>query len=375
MHYTQNNLRDLINQFVVYGDFMVGVPFGNGHVNDTYMLTFDQGGIRLNYMLQRINNNVFKDPVKVMENVDRVTAHILKKIRAAHTETRKRTIRLLRTPDNKPYVFDKKGNCWRAYVFMERARAYDVLETPEQAFHVAQAFGEFQQQLTDLEGPRLHDTIPDFHNTPKRIDQLEEAIREDRMNRVKTVQKEIDFVLERKKNAAILCKLNQEGAIPERITHNDTKCNNILMDDLSGEGICVIDLDTVMPGLSLYDFGDMVRSGTNPAEEDEQDLSQVYMRFDMYEALFRGFYASASSFMTPAEKEYMAEAGKIITLEIGTRFLTDYLQGDTYFKTSRARQNLDRCRTQFKLAQDMEANFGRMHKLLKTLTGRPRNVL
>ncbi|MBO5724771.1 MAG: aminoglycoside phosphotransferase family protein [Lentisphaeria bacterium] len=366
MHYTQNNLRDLINQFVVYGDFMVGVPFGNGHVNDTYMLTFDQGGIRLNYMLQRINNNVFKDPVKVMENVDRVTAHILKKIRAAHTETRKRTIRLLRTPDNKPYVFDKKGNCWRAYVFMERARAYDVLETPEQAFHVAQAFGEFQQQLTDLEGPRLHDTIPDFHNTPKRIDQLEEAIREDRMNRVKTVQKEIDFVLERKKNAAILCKLNQEGAIPERITHNDTKCNNILMDDLSGEGICVIDLDTVMPGLSLYDFGDMVRSGTNPAEEDEQDLSQVYMRFDMYEALFRGFYASASSFMTPAEKEYMAEAGKIITLEIGTRFLTDYLQGDIYFKTKRPAHNLDRCRTQFKLVESIEEQMDSMMALLKT---------
>jgi aminoglycoside phosphotransferase (APT) family kinase protein len=249
---------------------------------------------------------------------------------------------------------------------MERARAYDVLETPEQAFHVAQAFGEFQQQLTDLEGPRLHDTIPDFHNTPKRIDQLEEAIREDRMNRVKTVQKEIDFVLERKKNAAILCKLNQEGAIPERITHNDTKCNNILMDDLSGEGICVIDLDTVMPGLSLYDFGDMVRSGTNPAEEDEQDLSQVYMRFDMYEALFRGFYASASSFMTPAEKEYMAEAGKIITLEIGTRFLTDYLQGDIYFKTKRPAHNLDRCRTQFKLVESIEEQMDSMMALLKT---------
>ena len=353
-----------MNQFTIYGDFLLGVPFGNGHVNDTYLVTFDQGGVRLNYVLQRINGEVFKEPEKVMENVDRVTRHVLHKIQQAHKEMKKRTLRLLRTPENKPYVLDEKGNCWRAYVFVERARAYDVLESPEQAYGIAKAFGEFQQQLTDLPG-RLHETIPDFHNTPKRIEQLEQAIARDPLGRAAKVQKEIDFILSRKEDAGILLKLNASGDIPERITHNDTKCNNVLIDDLSGEGVAVIDLDTVMPGLSLYDFGDMVRTCTSPAEEDEIDLNKVYMQFDMYEALFRGFCESADRFMTPAEKENLAAAGKIITLEIGTRFLADYLNGDTYFKIKRPDQNLDRCRSQLKLVCSIEAQMDKMQALLK----------
>ena len=361
----QQKLKKLIYKFNIYGDFIVGVPFGNGHVNDTYLLNFDQGGVRLNYVLQHINSDVFKEPVKVMENVDRVTQHILKKIHKAHSETQKRTIRLLRTSDNKPYVFDDNGNCWRAYIFIERARAYDVLESPEQAFGIARAFGEFQQQLIDLPGERLHDTIPDFHNTPKRIEQLEEAIAADKAGRVKNVQEEIDFILSRKEDASLLMRLNQSGDIPERITHNDTKCNNILIDDLSGEGICVIDLDTVMPGLSLYDFGDMVRACTSPAEEDETDLDKVFMRFDMYEALFSGFCESAGAFMTAAERENLANAGKIITLEIGTRFLTDYLNGDKYFKIKRSNHNLERCRTQLKLVSSIEEQMNDMMNLLR----------
>ncbi|MBR2509916.1 MAG: aminoglycoside phosphotransferase family protein [Lentisphaeria bacterium] len=360
----QQKLKKLIYKFNIYGDFVVGTPFGNGHVNDTFLLTFDQGGVRLNYVLQHINSEVFKEPVKVMENIDRVTERILRKIYKSHTETRKRTIRLLRTSDNKPYVFDDNGNCWRAYIYIERARAYDVLETPEQAFGIAKAFGEFQQQLIDLPGDRLNDTIPDFHNTPKRIQQLEEAIAADVTGRVKNVQKEIDFILSRKDDAGELIRLNQSGDIPERITHNDTKCNNILIDDLSGEGICVIDLDTVMPGLSLYDFGDMVRACTSPAEEDETDLDKVYMRFDMYEALFSGFCESAGAFMTAAERENLANAGKIITLEIGTRFLTDYLSGDKYFKIKRAHHNLERCRAQLKLVSSIEEQMNDMMNLL-----------
>lgn len=352
-----------MNQFTVYGDFVLGVPFGNGHVNDTYLVTFDQGGIRLNYTLQRINSEVFKEPLKVMENIDRVTSHVLKKIRQVHMEMKKRTVRLLRTPDNLPYVIDDDGSCWRAYVYVERARAFDVLETPEQAYGIARAFGEFQQQLTDLPG-RLNETIPDFHNTPKRFEQLEKAIEKDKVGRVSQVRKEIDFILSRKEEAGTLVKLNASGDIPERITHNDTKCNNVLIDDLTGEGIAVIDLDTVMPGLSLYDFGDMVRTCTSPAEEDEVNLKKVYMQFDMYESLFRGFCDAADCFMTPAEKENMALAGKIITLEIGTRFLTDYLNGDTYFKIRRPDQNLDRCRTQLKLVTSIEDQMDDMQKLL-----------
>ena len=361
--YTQSEIRRLIGMFEVYGDFLVGTPFGNGNVNDTFQLTFDQGGVRLHYIMQRINSNVFKEPVKVMENVARVTNHILQKIKAAHNETRKRTIRLLKALDDRPFAFDDNGNCWRAYVFVEHARAYEVLETPEQAFRVAQGFGEFQEQLNDLP-TRLHETIPDFHNTPKRVAQLEAAIKADCCNRAKAVQKEIDFVLSRAAETDTLLKLHQSGDIPERITHNDTKANNILIDDLTGEAVCVIDLDTVMPGLALYDFGDMVRSGTNPAEEDELNLDKVGMRFDMYKGFFDGFIDSAGKFLTPAEKENLPFSGKLITLEIGMRFLTDYLSGDVYFKTRRPKQNLDRCRTQFKLVESMEAQMNHMKALL-----------
>ena len=365
MEYSQRELREIISRFVIYGDYLVAVPFGNGNVNDTYQLTYDQGGVRLHYVLQRINHQVFKEPEKVMENVNRVTEHILSKIRAAHVETKKRTLRLLHTPDNRTLVKDSRGNYWRAYIFVERARAYEVLATPEQAFRVAEAFGEFQQNLVDLPGKRLHETIPDFHNTPKRFADFEAAVKEDRCGRVKEAKPEIDFLMARKAETDTLIKLNKSGDIPERITHNDTKANNILIDDLSGEGICVIDLDTVMPGLSLYDFGDMVRSGTNPAEEDEVNLSKVGMRFDMYEALYRGFLKSAGGFMTAAEKEMLPFAGKLITMEIGCRFLTDYPNGDTYFKVRRPGHNLDRARNQFKLVESIEEQFEEMRALFK----------
>ena len=364
MNLTQAELKEIVYNFIVYGDFLVGVPFGGGNVNDTYQLTFDQGGVRLYYILQRINHNVFHKPENVMENLARVTDHLLSKIHAAHMETRRRTIRLLRTPEGKTCTFDRHGNCWRAYVFITNARAYDVLETPEQAFCIAQTIGEFQLNLIDLPGPRLHETIPNFHNTPKRLEALEQSIRKDEAGRVKSVQREIDFVMDRKDECSKLVKLFEEGSIPERITHNDTKANNILIDDLSGEGLCMIDLDTVMPGLSLYDFGDIVRSGTNPAEEDETDLSKVGMRFDMYEALHRGYVDMTSGFLTPAEYENLPFAGKLITLEIGIRFLADFLDGDVYFKTRRANQNLDRCRTQFKLVESIEEQMDKMTALL-----------
>lgn len=364
MEYSQRELRDIISQFVIYGDYLVAVPFGNGNVNDTYQITYDQGGVRLHYILQRINHQVFKEPTKVMENVCRVTDHILSKIRAAHVETKKRTLRLLRTADGGALVGDNRGNFWRAYVFVEHARAYDVLETPEQAFRVAEAFGEFQLNMVDLPGERLHETIPDFHNTPKRFAAFEEAVKNDPCGRVKSVSQEIDFLMARREETETLLKLNASGDIPERITHNDTKANNILIDDLSGDGICVIDLDTVMPGLSLYDFGDMVRSGTNPAGEDEVNLDKVGMSFEMYEALYRGFLKTAGLFMTSAEKEMLPFAGKLITMEIGCRFLTDYLNGDVYFKIRRPGHNLDRARNQLKMVESIEAQFDHMKSLL-----------
>ncbi len=364
MTYTQDDFRRICSKFALYGDFLVAVPFGRGHVNDTFQLTFDQGGVRLHYVLQRINRNVFRKPEQVMENMDRVTRHLLAKIHAEKVETRKRTIRLLRTFANQPCVTDERGDVWRAYIFVENARAYDVLETPEQAFKVAQAFGEFQCNLVDLPGPRLHETIPDFHNTPKRLEALRQAIRRDPVGRERRVRREIDFIMKRADETERLLRLQAEGAIPERITHNDTKVNNILIDDLTGDGICVIDLDTVMPGLSLYDFGDMVRAGTSPAEEDEVDLAKVGMRFEMYEALYRGFLSSAGSFLTEAERENLPFSGKLITFEIAIRFLTDYLEGDVYFKVKRPEHNLERCRNQLRMVESIEEQSKRMKDLL-----------
>ena len=364
MNYKQKFLRDLIYRFSMYGDFLVATPFGMGNVNDTFQVTFDQGGVRLHYILQRINSKVFPHPGGVMENIDRVTSHLLNKIRASKMETKKRTLRLLRDPQGNPFVQDENGSFWRGYVFVENARAYEVLETPEQAFRIAEAFGEFQQLLVDLPGERLNETIPDFHNTPKRFERLEQAIKNDVCNRAKEVAKEIDFALSLKEEAGTLLRLNASGDIPERITHNDTKCNNILIDDLSGEGVCVLDLDTVMPGLSLYDFGDMVRSATNSAGEDEIDCRKVWMRFDLYEALYKGFVKSAGDFMTPAEKENLPLSGKIITTEIGIRFLTDYLEGDTYFKIRRPLHNLERCRNQFTLVKSIAEQMPKMQQLL-----------
>ena len=364
MTYTQDDFRRICSKFALYGDFLVAVPFGGGHVNDTFQLTFDQGGVRLHYVLQRINRNVFRKPEQVMENMDRVTRHLLAKIHAEKVETRKRTIRLLRTFANQPCVTDERGDVWRAYIFVENARAYDVLETPEQAFKVAQAFGEFQCNLVDLPGPRLHETIPDFHNTPKRLEALRQAIRRDPVGRDRRVRREIDFVMKRADETERLLRLQAEGAIPERITHNDTKVNNILIDDLTGDGICVIDLDTVMPGLSLYDFGDMVRAGTSPAEEDEVDLAKVGMRIEMYEALYRGFLSSAGSFLTEAERENLPFSGKLITFEIAIRFLTDYLEGDVYFKVKRPEHNLERCRNQLRMVESIEEQSKRMKDLL-----------
>ncbi len=362
--YSQEEIREICDQFAVYGDFLVAVPFGAGHVNDTFQLTYDQGGVRLHYTLQRINHYVFKEPAKVMENIDRVTRHLLNKIHASHVETRKRTIRLLRTFSNQPYVQDKRGNYWRAYVFIENARAYNLLESPDQAYHAAEAFGNFQKELVDLPGPRLHETIPDFHNTPKRLEALKRAIKADPCNRARGVRREIDFIMRREADTHKLLQLNAAGDIPERITHNDTKVNNILIDDLSGEGICVIDLDTVMPGLALYDFGDMVRAGANAAEEDEMMLDKVFMRFDMFESLLKGFLKSTGDFLTPAERENLPFSGKLITMEIGIRFLTDYLEGDNYFKIRRPNHNLDRCRTQLKLVDSIEQQMAKMMKLL-----------
>jgi Phosphotransferase enzyme family len=348
-----------VRAFAIDGEFAGAAPYGSGHINDSYCAIFERGGASTRYLLQRINHQIFKNPVALMENIERVTAHLATKV-ADDPDHDRRAMTLIPTRAGGVLYVDADGNYWRAYRFIGNATTYNSVQSPEQAFQAARAFGEFQRMLADLPAPRLHDTIPDFHNTPKRLAALEQAIAADVAGRAARARQEIEFAMARTSIAARLV----EAGLPERVTHNDTKINNVLLDDATGEGTCVIDLDTVMPGLAAYDFGDMVRTATSPAPEDEQDLSRVNMEFPLFDALARGYLSTAGGFLTPAEKESLAFAGRLITFEIGIRFLTDYLSGDTYFKVHRDGHNLDRCRAQFKLLQSIEFQEDRMAELI-----------
>jgi hypothetical protein len=358
----KHDVRAVARHFQITGEFLEAAPYGSGHINDTYCAVFDQGGTRVRYIFQRVNHNIFKNPVALMENVQRVTTHLAGKV-AGQPEANRRVLTLIPARDGKAFYRDAEGNHWRVYVFVEKARTFDAVESAEQAFKAAKAFGQFQKLLADLPAPRLHDTIPDFHHTPKRFAALEQAIAADVANRATLAQPEIEFALRHK----AICSVLLDAKLPERVTHNDTKFNNVMLDDATGEGICVIDLDTVMPGLALYDFGDMVRTTTSPAKEDERDLSKVKMQFPMFEALTRGYLSSAGEFLTPVEKKFLPFGGKLITFTIALRFLTDFLAGDVYFKVHRDSHNLDRCRTQFKLVESIEQQEAAMNKLVETI--------
>lgn len=357
--------HEVVKRFRAWGDFVEAVPYGSGHINDTFKVTFSMAGAPVHYLLQRINHRIFKDPRAVMDNIMRVTDHVRGKLTAAGMGdvTRHSLCVVLTRGDAKPCYQDGEGNWWRLYLFVEGARTYDTIDNRNQAFEAAKAYARFQNLLADLPAPRLNETILNFHNTPVRLGALQEAIAADACNRAAEARAEIAFVERRATMCGRLLERHAKGEIPERITHNDTKINNVMLDDVTGKGVCVIDLDTVMPGLALYDFGDMVRSATAAAAEDERDLSKVRMRLEMFESIARGYLAEAA-FLNSAEREELVFSGRLITLMIGMRFLTDYLQGDTYFKTHRAGQNLDRCRSQFKMVESMEAQADAMEKVV-----------
>jgi hypothetical protein len=354
----------VVTRFRAWGDFVEAVPYGSGHIHDTFKVSFDMAGAPVHYLLQRINTNIFKDPSAIMDNILRVTNHVRQKLAmAGYHDVTRHSLCIVFTRDAKPCYRDEDGNWWRMYLFVEKALTYDTLETEQQAFEAARAYARFQKLLADLPPPRLHETIKDFHNTPARLAALRDAVQRDVCGRAAGVGKEIEFVERRAGLCGHLLERHAKGEIPERVTHNDTKINNVMLDEKTGEGVCVIDLDTVMPGLALYDFGDMVRSATAAAAEDEPDLSKVRMRLDIFAALARG-YLSEATFLTPAEREELVFSGRLITLMIGMRFLTDYLSGDTYFKIKRPNHNLDRCRTQFKMVESMEAQAEAMERIV-----------
>jgi hypothetical protein len=365
-----HDLRQIASFFDMRADFVYAHPYGSGHINDTYCAIFDQAGLRIRYILQRINTNVFRKPVELMENVERVSLHSIERLVAEGCpEAHRRTLTCIRTLDGKSYAVDAGGNYWRAYLFIERARGHDEITNNEQAFQAARAFGNFQKLAADLGGKRLHETIPDFHNTPKRLDALRAAIEADSSNRAASVKPEIDYALARAADCARITGMLASGEIPERVTHNDTKLNNVLLDDVTAEGICVIDLDTTMPGSALYDFGDMVRTATPTTREDDADISKLDIRLDRFEALVRGYLGAARPFLNAAEVSNLAFAGKLLTLECGIRFLTDYLQGDIYFKIKHPTHNLDRCRNQFGFVTAIEKRLDAMEKLVADCDG------
>lgn len=361
------DLQAIAAQFKLAGSLLEAQPYGSGHINDTYCLVCQSPGRQQRYVLQRINHHVFKQPVQVSENIRRVTEHIRAKLLASDATLAARQLRVIDTQSGAGYYQDAQGNTWRVYNLIEAAITYDTLTSPELAQEAARMFGWFQRMLTDLPGPPLHETIPDFHHTPKRLQAFREILQQDPCNRAQGARAEIEFVLEHASICAVLLNHVAQGDIPVRITHNDTKINNVMLDEMTHRGVCVIDLDTVMPGLALYDFGDMVRTATNPAEEDEKDLSQVCMRMDMFEMLVRGFAQETHGFLTPTEKQYLAFAGKLITFEQLIRFLADHLAGDTYYKIYRDNHNLDRSRTQMRLVQSIIAQEEAMNGLVDSV--------
>jgi len=359
----EHTVAAVARAFEVGGELQSAVRYGSGHIHDTYSVRFDDGDRRrAHIILQHINTDIFKNPVAVMENIRRVTTHVRSRLDGA-PDAERRVLQLVPTHDGRAWFVDDEERYWRAYRFIEGAKTFDEVKSERQAFEAAKAFGEFQRMLEDLPGERLAESIPHFHDTPKRFTDFELAVNADVARRVKHVRREIASAMERRFIAGLVV----EAGLPERVTHNDTKLNNVMLDERTGEGICVIDLDTVMPGFVAYDFGDMVRTMTCPAAEDEQDLARVEMRFSYFEAVLRGYLAGAGDFLTAAERESLIAGAKVIVFEQGVRFLADHLAGDTYYKVSRAGQNLDRCRTQFRLLESIEGQEQHMMTLLNTI--------
>jgi hypothetical protein len=356
----QTALAAVAAAFPLQADLIDGRPHGHGLINDTFVINCDQAGSPLRYIFQRINHNVFRNVPALMENIQRVTAHLS----ARPPVTGRQPLRLIPTLTQQDYHLDPHGYHWRCYNFIEKAESHDVITTLAQARAAAFAYGEFQCQLADLTGPRLHETIPNFHHTRRRFEALLHSISADVASRVAEVGPEIEFALNRQPLANALLDPYERGEIPERITHNDTKISNVMLDDATGEGVCVIDLDTVMPGLALYDFGDLVRSATNPVLEDETDLSRVKVQLPIFEQLVAGYLASARPMLNDTEIAHLVVSGQLLAFEIGIRFLTDYLNGDTYYKIKHPRHNLDRTRGQFALLKSMEDTETEMQRIV-----------
>jgi Ser/Thr protein kinase RdoA (MazF antagonist) len=350
-------------QFAVAGAVVAVAPRTTGHINDSFVVTFAEGGAQVQMFLQRINTTVFERPEQMMDNVARVTAHLARFHRGP--DASRRGLTLIPGRAGGPCVRDELGGWWRMYRFIADTQVFETVTSVAHAEQAAFAFGEFQRLLADLPAPRLHETLPDFHTTPLRYAALERAVVADPRGRRAGAAEEIAFALERRAEGDVLLRLRRDGVAPERVVHNDAKLSNVLFDAVSGAALCVTDLDTVMPGLALFDFGDMVRSMTCPCAEDAIELHDVTVQPELFAALARGYLAAVGTMLTTAEREHLVRAGHVITLEQGVRFLTDYLLGDGYYKTTRPEQNLERARTQFRLVASLEEQEGELGAIVR----------
>lgn len=358
--------EEAIRNFRFHGTLVSENVFGSGHINDTFLLVFEEAdGSQTKQILQKMNKQIFTNPAELMENIVNVTAYLRERIIENGGDPERETLNVILTLDGKSYYLDSEGEYWRAYKFITEAASYDKVEKPEDFYQSAVSFGNFQRLLADYPAETLHETIPGFHDTVKRFSVLKKAVEEDKFGRAQKVRSEIEFAFAREKEAGVLGGMLRRGELPLRVTHNDTKLNNIMIDNKTRKGICVIDLDTVMPGLAVNDFGDSIRFGASTAAEDEQDLSKVQCDMELFELYTRGFIEGCGGRLTEKELEMLPMGAYIMTFECGIRFLTDYLEGDHYFKIHREGQNLDRARTQFKLMQDMEAKWDIMQAIVK----------
>ena len=345
-----DSLQAVLDSFAFDGAVLSAESFGSGHINDTFLVTTESN---CRYVLQRINTYVFTDPQKLMENVFGVTEYLKKQIRSQGGDPNRETLTFIRTKDGKLFYSGDEG-AFRAYRFLDGVDGLDEPRSNKDFEISGEAYGRFQYLLRDYPAETLHETIPRFHDTPNRYRQLREAIEADRAGRLNNVKEEIAFALEREDAAGEVMRLQNAGKLPIRVTHNDTKLNNVLLDSRTGKAVCVIDLDTVMPGQAIFDFGDSIRFGASTAAEDEPDLDKVRLDTARFDAYTRGFLRGCENALTPLEKTLLPTGAWMMTLECGVRFLADYLNGDVYFKTSDAEQNLRRARTQFKLVAEME---------------------
>lgn len=350
-------MESVIRSFQVKGNPVSCEKYGNGHINDTYLVVCENEETSCRYILQRINTSIFRDVESLMENIHRVTSFLGQKGRDPRS-----VLTLIPTLDGKKFFSNELG-AWRVYDFVEDSLCIERPSSEEEFYQCGLAFGQFQRDLSDFPAKELTETIPDFHNTPKRYADFLKAVREDVCGRAKEVQEEIRFITERSSFYSTLLDANDKGDLPLRVSHNDTKCNNVLLDAKTGKGLCVIDLDTVMPGFSVTDFGDSIRFGASTGAEDEKDLTKVQFHMGLYTAYVKGFLDGCGTSLPKSEVMLLPEGAKMMTLECGMRFLADYLQGDVYFKTAYPEHNLVRFRTQKKLVEGMEENWQKMKEV------------